>query len=85
MIVTEEEARETYCWRTIAASTTYNEDRQDFEWPEPQCCKGSLCMAWRVAYRSEKDPNAIVAHFRPSSESHWIEVGYCGLAGKVTP
>lgn len=85
MIYTEKEAAEKWCPHVRYAndSGTLWSNRADNNGFNG--CVGMRCMAWRVAYRSKDDPNAVVAHYRPSNEPHWIEVGYCGLAGKVTP
>lgn len=91
MIVTEKEAAEKWC---PFARVTEAGSGDGSSWnrlnTEPALdipatkCVGSACMSWRQAWRHSQS-GSVVAHFRPSSDPHWIEVGYCGLAGKVTP
>lgn len=84
MSCTEKEAAEKWCPHVRYANS------QDTLWSNRgdsngfNGCIGSRCMAWRQALRHSQS-GSVVAHFRPSSDPFWIEVGYCGLAGKVTP
>lgn len=73
--MTEEEAKEKICHKTLAAMGGSDGVPS---WTSPQPCLGSACMAWRWLYADEfgADANGL-GDLRVK-----IDGGYCGLAGK---
>lgn len=92
MIVTEREAAEKGCYRTLEAGT-WAPERGGFDWPEPRFCIGSVCMAWRWFDAVSDDgigcfatPTKLAPRV-PQNDPHIplpLEQrrGYCGAAGK---
>ncbi len=78
--MTEDEARKTWCHRTVRLVLV--------EGLDPKCCCiASSCMAWRWNFERTDQNEAQAAAF-PSAKPttyHRLETGYCGLAGRPGP
>lgn len=84
MIVTEDEAKQKLChrtlssWRHEAAGSAAGSGGGGGMLPTPQYCLGSRCMAWREVYSASLD--------NPTREPNKgfgrkLIGGFCGLAG----
>jgi hypothetical protein len=98
MLLTEKEAKEKYCWRTIDSSIDTADSYGNFR--NPSNCRASECMAWRWSRTSNGcqrvtqvgEPGVCptcngVGTECPECEgagtiATWEPVGYCGMAGK---
>jgi hypothetical protein len=75
--MTEEEAKTKWCPQTLGRTP-----------PNPECCAGSSCMAWRVATRTEWRDRRTgqliepgMTFLRGETVDVQVEVGgFCGLA-----
>lgn len=92
---TEQEAREKWCpfarvvevvddGEAIEGFPVGNRSTQHRSHPHAHCI-ASDCMAWRKSGQIGIGPNGEKRYRDMDGRTRWVDVGYCGLAGKVQP
>lgn len=93
--MTEQEAKQKTCHRTLAATVMPHNSRVEFN---SAPCIGSACMAWRKIGPDEEQGDSFNEHTKPEGNG-WVwrdhgvdnfgwfrparnRSGFCGLAGK---